>query len=66
MAAKNRITVNMTDAEYAALSELAARFQVSLAWLGRRAMAELVERYRKESDQLKMPFLKESDEEKKV
>jgi hypothetical protein len=42
MSAKNRITVNMTDAEYAALSEPAARFQVSQAWLGRRAMAELL------------------------
>ena len=54
--AKNRITVNMTDKEYAALADLAERCQVSMAWLGRRALAELVEKYRDKPGQMPLPF----------
>jgi predicted transcriptional regulator len=56
VSAKRRITVNLTDAEYATLSKLAERFQVSLAWLGRRALAELVEKYQHRSAQMPLPF----------
>ncbi|AMW35759.1 hypothetical protein HEQ62_10695 [Haematospirillum jordaniae] len=55
MTAKHRITINMTEAEYTALAALAERFQVSMAWLGRRALGEMVEKY-KHAGQLTMPF----------
>lgn len=57
MAANNRISVNLNSDEYMALSELSERYQVSLAWLARRAIADLLEQYRKDPDQLKLPFL---------
>ena len=57
MAANNRISVNLNSDEYLALSELSARYQVSLAWLARRAIADLLEQYLKDPDQLKMPFV---------
>lgn len=64
MATNNRITVNLTAEEYAALSGLSERFQVSLAWLGRRAIADLIERYGDNPDQLNMPFLAASEKRK--
>lgn len=57
MAASNRISVNLNSDEYMALSELSERYQVSLAWLARRGIAALLEQYRKDPDQLKLPFL---------
>jgi hypothetical protein len=63
MTAKHRITINMTEAEYADLSALAERFQVLMAWLGRRALGEMVEKY-KHADQLTMPFDTQSPKEK--
>lgn len=61
MAATNRITVNLTDSEYAALAELAKRFKVSMAWLCRRAMAELIENYRERPGQMLLPFTSEPE-----
>lgn len=65
MTTKNRITVNLTTAEYEALSELADQFQVSMAWLGRRAIADLIEKYRKAPDQMPLPFFFTLDEAEK-
>ena len=59
MAAKNRITINLDDAEYQALVALAQRFDVSLAWLGRRALADLIEKYSQTETQLPIPFTEE-------
>ena len=64
MAANNRITVNLNAEEYAALFALSERFQVSLAWLGRRAIADLIEKYTSNPDQLNMPFLDISERTK--
>ena len=44
ISAKNRITVNLEDAEYRALQQIAARSDRSLAWLGRRAIRDLLQR----------------------
>lgn len=63
MTAKHRITINMTEAEYTALSALAERLQVSMAWLGRRALGEMVKKY-KTAGQLSMPFDTPSPKEK--
>jgi len=56
MSANRRITINLTNAEYSALSQLAERFHVSLAWLGRRALAELAKKYSDQSFQMPLPF----------
>lgn len=57
MAANNRITVNLNAEEYAALTALSERYQVSLAWLGRRAIFDLIEQCSNNQDRLNMPFL---------
>lgn len=44
MADKHRITVNLDDDEYQALQRLALDADRSLAWLGRRAICDLIER----------------------
>lgn len=41
---KHRITVNLEDDEYRALQSLAVKMDRSLAWLGRRAICELINR----------------------
>ena len=54
VAARNRVTINLEDREYAELSALSERHRVSLAWLGRRAIIELLER--SESEGLQLPL----------
>jgi len=52
MAAKQRVTVNLTDQEYQQLVALSEAKRVSLAWLGRQAIIELLDRYGKDQQQL--------------
>ena len=54
MAATHRVTINLEDREYAELAALSERHRVSLAWLGRRAIIELLERC--ESEDLQLPL----------
>ena len=54
MAATHRVTINLEDREYAELSALSDRHRVSLAWLGRRAIVELLERV--ETEDLQLPL----------
>jgi predicted transcriptional regulator len=54
MVSKHRITVNLSDDEYVALTQLAQREKVSKAWLGRRAITSLLRRT--ESDERQMPL----------
>ena len=54
MAARHRVTINLEDREYAELSALSDKHRVSLAWLGRRAIVELLER--SESEGLQLPL----------
>ena len=61
MTSKARITINITDAEYAALSDMKEQCQVSIAWLGRRAITELLEKYRKNPKQMVLPLLHGKD-----
>lgn len=44
MSAKHRITVNLEGAEYEALQRIADASDRSLAWLGRKAICDLIER----------------------
>ena len=54
MAARHRVTINLEDREYVELVALSERHRVSLAWLGRRAIIELLER--SESEGLQLPL----------
>ena len=54
VAAKHRVTVNLEDSEYRELSALSEKHRVSLAWLGRQAIIDLLERC--ENEQLRLPL----------
>ena len=54
VAAKHRVTVNLDDREYRELSALSDRHRVSLAWLGRQAIIDLLERC--ENEKLQLPL----------
>jgi len=56
MPSKNRVTVNLSDDEYSALGQLAARSKVSKAWLGRHAISSLIERAQGDEQQLPLPL----------
>ena len=52
MGAKHRVTVNLADREYEELTALSRRNRVSLAWLGRQAIIEFLDRYAGDERQL--------------
>ena len=54
MTAKHRVTVNLQEKEYRELLALSEKHQVSLAWLGRQAIIDLLERGKNE--QLQLPL----------
>lgn len=54
MAPKPRISVSLPEQEYRELTALAERHRISVAWLGRQAVVEFLERYR--DGQLQLPF----------
>ena len=54
VSAKHRLTVNLEDREYRELSALAEKYRVSLAWLGRQATIEFLERHAQ--DELQLPL----------
>lgn len=56
MASRNRLSVNLSDAEFSALSALALNSKVSMAWLGRYAIGELLDRAANEDLQLPLAF----------
>ena len=45
---KHRIAANLTDAEFGDLAAMADKYDVSLAWLSRKAILEFIARYRTE------------------
>lgn len=48
----HRITVSLSDTDHAALSALAERHDVSLSWLARKGITDLLEHHEKEELQL--------------
>jgi len=52
VASKHRVTINMNDREYMQLLALSEKHRVSLAWLGRQAVIEFLDRYANEELQL--------------
>ena len=54
MANKYRVTVNINDREYLELSAISEKHRVSLAWLGRQAIMEFLQRY--QNVELQLPL----------
>ena len=52
MAAKHRVSVNLSAEEYQELSWMAEKYRVSMAWLSRRAIGDFLERCQQETLQL--------------
>ena len=50
VATKSRITINLDDNNYQELIELSNELDVSLAWLGRKAFADLLAKYRRDGE----------------
>lgn len=63
MAANYRVTVNLEEAEYKELSAISQKHRVSLAWLGRKAMTDFLERFEREELQLPLILAPESPKE---
>ena len=57
MASKNRVTVNLSDEEAAQLAALAKKTKVSKAWLGRRAICDLLDRARNDDPGQALPIV---------
>jgi hypothetical protein len=49
---KQRLSINLTDSEYAELSDLAVRNNLSMAWIGHKAILDFLENIRSSSAQL--------------
>ena len=58
-AAKNRLSVGLTDAEMNELLALKDRHHVSMAWLGRQAILEFIAKYRAEHVQLPLKLVRD-------
>lgn len=54
MAAKPRLSISLPEQEYKELLALAEKHHISLAWLGRQAIVEFLERY--QSRELQLPL----------
>lgn len=52
MSSTQRLSVSLSPEEHRELAALAEKVRVSKAWLGRRAISELLERYREREFQL--------------
>ena len=57
---KHRVPASLTDNEFRELAAMAEKYDVSLAWLTRRAILEFIDRYRLE--QLQLPLDPESSQ----
>jgi len=59
---KQRITINLSDGEYGELAALAEKNNVSMAWIGRKAIIDLLQQARGKSVQLSLTFAKRPDD----
>lgn len=58
---KQRLSINLPDGEYAELAVLADKHNVSMAWIGRKAINDFLERYRGRQLQLPLMFSEPSE-----
>lgn len=57
MASKYRISVNLSEIEYKQLQALSEKHQVSMAWFGRKAISEYLQRSTNEELQLPLSLI---------
>lgn len=53
---KQRISLNLPESEYAELSALAEKHNISMAWIGRKAILDFLKRCRENPIQLPINF----------
>lgn len=58
---KPRLSINLSESEYAELSALAERHRLSMAWIGHHAILALLEKNRTEFLQLPLSFGKQPE-----
>jgi hypothetical protein len=58
---KQRLSINLTDHEYAELSDLALRNNLSMAWIGHKAVLDFLENIRASSVQLPLALNRRSE-----
>jgi hypothetical protein len=61
---KQRVTINLSEAEYAELAGMAEKHNLSMAWIGHKAIVEFIEQSRGESLQLPLTFPKRQERSK--
>ncbi len=52
----HRISVSLTNQEYADLQEVAEKHRVSLAWVGRQAISEFLSNHRNKENKTLLPI----------
>ena len=60
MPQNHRISVGLSDAEHTELRELSEKHRVSVAWLGRQAILEFLERCRSNEFQIPLAWSQET------
>jgi hypothetical protein len=58
---KQRLSINLSDSEYAELSALAERNNLSMAWIGHKAVRDFLDQAHSESLQLPLTFNRRRD-----
>ena len=62
MPQNHRISVGLSDAEHTELRELSEKHRVSVAWLGRQAILEFLERCRSNEFQIPLAWSQETSQ----
>jgi len=60
---KQRLSINLPDSEYAELAALAERHNLSMAWIGRKAIIDFLGRHRDNPLQLPLTFSERAEPE---
>ena len=56
---KHRVAINLPDNEYAKLAALAKKHAVSMAWIGRQALLDFIEKHQNTPLQLPLTLVRE-------
>jgi len=61
---KQRVSINLSNSEYTELAALAERHNLSMAWIGHKAILDFLEQHRDELLQLPLTFAKRTERSK--
>lgn len=64
VAVTHRITINLEETEYEKLSALSSKNRVSLAWLGRQAIIDLLDNH--DNGQLALPIVMREENKDRI